>query len=61
RGEGDETRIAHIHGTIDRMFPIKRIKNPIKVHGGTHLMVYVKGDEVTRLILQELKRFEGVE
>ena len=61
RGKGDESRIAHIHGTIDRMFPIKRIKNPIKVHGGTHLMVYIKGEEVTKLILQELKRIEGVE
>lgn len=60
RGKGDETRIAHIHGTMDRMFPFKRIKNAIPVHGGTHLMVYVKGDEVTNLIRKELKRIEGV-
>ncbi len=61
RGKGDESRIAHIHGTLDRMFPFRRIKNAIPVHGGTHLMVYVKGEEVTRLILQELNRIEGVQ
>ena len=60
RGKGDESRITHIHGTMDRMFPSKRIKNFIPVHGGTHLMVYLKGDEVTRIIQQELKRIEDV-
>lgn len=60
RGKGDETRITHIHGTADRMFPSRRIKNFIPVHGGTHLMVYMKGDEVTKLIQQELNRIEGV-
>lgn len=58
RGEGDVSRIAHIHGTMDRMFPFKRIKNAIPVHGGTHLMVFVKGSEVTGLILRELKQIE---
>jgi hypothetical protein len=42
------------------MFPIKRIKNAVPVQGGSHLMVYTQGDEVTRLILEELKRIEGV-
>ena len=61
RGKGDETRITHIHGTADRMFPSKRINNFIPVHGGTHLMVYVKGEEVSQLIQQELNRLEGVQ
>jgi pimeloyl-ACP methyl ester carboxylesterase len=60
RGKGDETRIAHIHGTADRMFPYHRIQNAIPVEGGSHLMVYVQGEEVTRLIMKELKRIEGV-
>lgn len=60
RGKGDELRIAHIHGTMDRMFPHRRIKNPITVHGGTHLMVYLKGEEITEIIKKELKRIEGV-
>lgn len=60
RGSGDESRITHIHGTADRMFPIKRIQNAIKVEGGSHMMVYSKGEEVTKLILEELKRIQGV-
>lgn len=60
KGKGDESRIAHIHGTADRMFPFHRIKNAIPVQGGTHLMIYVNGEEVTKLILEELKRFEAV-
>ncbi len=60
RGKGDESRITHIHGTMDRMFPSKRIKNFIPVYGGSHIMVYTKGEEVSKLIMQELKRLEGV-
>ncbi|MCF8278399.1 MAG: alpha/beta hydrolase [Flavobacteriales bacterium] len=60
RGKGDESRISHIHGTADRMFPFRRIKNAIPVQGGSHLMVYLQGDEVTKLILNELIRIEGV-
>jgi len=60
RGKGDESRIHHIHGTADRMFPIKRIKNAVHVSGGTHLMVYEKGAEISKLIQEELKRIEGV-
>lgn len=60
RGKGDVSRIAHIHGTKDRMFPFRRIKNAIPVENGSHLMVYVNGPEVTELIKKELKRIEGV-
>lgn len=60
RGSGDESRISHIHGTADRMFPIKRIQNAIHVKGGSHMMVYSKGEEVSKLILEELKRIQGV-
>ena len=61
RGKGDESRISHIHGTADRMFPYHRIRNAIPVQGGSHMMVYTRGEEVTQLILEELKRFEGVQ
>jgi pimeloyl-ACP methyl ester carboxylesterase len=60
KGKGDETRIGHIHGTADRMFPIHRIKNPIKVHGGTHFMVFTRAEEISELVLQELNRLCGV-
>lgn len=31
--------IIHIHGTHDKMFPIKNIKNAISVEKGTHNML----------------------
>ncbi|TNF28360.1 MAG: alpha/beta hydrolase [Bacteroidetes bacterium] len=60
KGRGDIERISHIHGTADQMFPVKRINGYIPVEGGSHLMVYTRGKEVTELLLQELKRIEGV-
>ncbi len=39
--EPDEN-ILHIHGDIDRVFPIKYIDNCISVPGGSHIMVITK-------------------
>lgn len=41
RTEIDE-EIIHIHGEDDEVFPIKNIKNCIKVKGGTHIMILSK-------------------
>ncbi len=54
KGRGVADRIAHIHGDKDRMFPIRRIRGCEVVPGGTHLMVYQRGEEVTRLIRSRL-------
>ena len=34
-----QSKVIHIHGNQDRVFPIKYITNPIVVSGGTHIMV----------------------
>ena len=34
--------VIHIHGDSDRVFPVKYIKNPILVSGGSHIMVITK-------------------
>ena len=34
--------VIHIHGDQDRVFPLKYIKEPIVVPGGTHIMVITK-------------------
>lgn len=60
KGRGVQERITHIHGTADQMFPVRRINNHIELEGGTHLMVYTRGKEVTELLKQELKRLESV-
>ena len=41
RKEVDE-EIIHIHGESDEVFPIKNIKNCIKVKDGTHIMIITK-------------------
>lgn len=61
KGQGDLSRIHHIHGDKDELFPFKRIENASLVKGGTHFMVYTRGREVSKLINVELKRISSVE
>jgi pimeloyl-ACP methyl ester carboxylesterase len=34
-----DPNVIHIHGDYDEVFPIKNIKNYIKIKGGTHIMI----------------------
>lgn len=38
----------HIHGTGDRVFPVRFLRDVIKVAGGGHFMTYNKSDEVAQ-------------
>lgn len=60
KGRGVHERISHIHGTADRMFPIRRINDHRALQGGTHLMVYTRGPEVAALLREELNRLSIV-
>lgn len=42
--------IIHIHGTKDPIFPIKNIKNYIKIKGGTHAMILMKAKQISKII-----------
>jgi esterase/lipase len=42
--------IIHIHGTADKVFPIKNIKNPIKIEDGTHIMILTKAKKISEII-----------
>ncbi len=44
--------VNHIHGTKDVVFPLKNIKNCIKIENGTHVMVLIKGNTVSEKILE---------
>ena len=46
--------LVHIHGDKDRLMPITLIKDPITIRGGTHFMVYSKGDEVSAAVRRAL-------
>jgi len=45
-----DQNITHIHGTDDQIFPIKNIKNCIKIEGGTHIMIITKAKKITKII-----------
>ncbi|MFK8061477.1 MAG: alpha/beta hydrolase [Polaribacter sp.] len=42
--------IVHIHGTKDNVFPIKNIKSPITIEGGTHVMILNKAKKISKII-----------
>jgi pimeloyl-ACP methyl ester carboxylesterase len=46
--------IYHIHGTKDRMFPIKKIIPDYTVNEGGHLMIMNKADEINAYLLSIL-------
>lgn len=48
--------LYHIHGDIDRIFPIKKIKADFTVHNGSHLMIMQKPDEVNEFINSILQK-----
>ncbi|PCJ79262.1 MAG: alpha/beta hydrolase [Flavobacteriales bacterium] len=52
--------LVHIHGTKDNIFPIKYIKDCIVVEGGTHFMVANKAEEVSKIIVEEIKKKDKV-
>ncbi|NEN25212.1 alpha/beta hydrolase [Cryomorpha ignava] len=46
--------VIRIHGNKDRVFPLSRIKECIKIKGGNHFMVYEKGEEIGEILRGEL-------
>ncbi len=47
--------ITHIHGTADRILPIRFVKANVLIKGGTHLMILNKAAEVQEKILDAIK------
>lgn len=52
--ENSFKNIIHIHGTDDGVFPIKHIKNVIKVEKGTHVMILNKAKTISKIIEENL-------
>lgn len=44
------TNVTHIHGSKDRLFPVKKIKTFLPIKGGSHLMVIQRTEEINALI-----------
>jgi len=45
-----DSSIVHIHGDKDHTLPIRRIHYDYLVPGGTHMMVYIRGKELSELV-----------
>jgi pimeloyl-ACP methyl ester carboxylesterase len=50
RNQWQPGQLYHIHGTRDRMFPIRRIGAAHLVQGGGHLMIMNRADEINRYL-----------
>lgn len=47
-------KLMHIHGDRDRIFPIARIKDPIRVIDGGHFMIVNRAREISEIIEKEI-------
>lgn len=47
--------LIHIHGTSDKVFPIKNIQNVIEIPNGGHFMIVNKASQIERLIFDFVK------
>lgn len=48
--------IFHIHGTNDRILPLKFSNCNAKIQNGGHLMVLNKADELNEILQQQLEK-----
>lgn len=53
--EGYDESIIHIHGDKDHTLPHRKVRYDYLVENGTHMMVYIRGDEVSKLINKILR------
>ena len=53
--EDYDDRIIHIHGDRDHTLPYRKVRYDYLVENGTHMMVYIRGDEVSKLINEILE------
>ncbi|HEX2683975.1 MAG TPA: alpha/beta hydrolase [Ferruginibacter sp.] len=50
KNETRPSNLLHIHGSADRIFPIKKTKADIRIEGGGHLMVYSQAEQVSKIL-----------
>jgi esterase/lipase len=54
--ENNLENVIHIHGTDDGVFPVKHIKDYIKIDGGTHVMIINKARNIVAIIEEQLNK-----
>ena len=46
--------LYHIHGSADRLIPLKIVKPDTIIEGGGHLMIYAQHEEISRILNDQL-------
>ena len=46
--------LTHIHGDKDRIFPIRKIRNAIRINDGGHFMIVNRAKEIAEIIEKEI-------
>jgi pimeloyl-ACP methyl ester carboxylesterase len=46
--------LFHIHGSADKIFPIKKILADIVIPGGGHFMIYSHAEEISKILTEQL-------
>jgi pimeloyl-ACP methyl ester carboxylesterase len=54
KNETIHKNLTHIHGTTDRILPIRFVKADLQIKGGTHLMIINRAAEVQAKIMEAL-------
>jgi pimeloyl-ACP methyl ester carboxylesterase len=54
KNETSHANLTHIHGTADRILPIRFVKAHMQIKGGTHLMIINRAAEVEAKIMEAL-------
>jgi pimeloyl-ACP methyl ester carboxylesterase len=54
KNETIHKNLTHIHGTADRILPIRFVEADILIKGGTHLMIINRAEEVQTKIMEAL-------
>lgn len=50
-----DSSIVHIHGTKDNTISYKRIKNPITIEDGSHMMIMTRTKEIIKIVNAKIK------
>jgi len=58
RNKTKPDNVVIINGSVDKIFPFKKVKPDYLIEGGTHLMVYNKAKEVSEIINRILQNFK---
>ncbi len=62
RKEFNKENIVHIHGTNDKVFPIRNIKScDYVIENGSHDMVMTRAQEISKIIIKEIFTINKIE